>query len=68
MIANSLDADGTFTAAQVSRKLKQLGLCVPRQKRSNADLHLRDEEELNEISAEGPEISDSETLSSLKQR
>ena len=29
MIANALDKDGKFTTAQVSRKLKQLGLYLP---------------------------------------
>ncbi|KAG4963694.1 hypothetical protein JHK82_040370 [Glycine max] len=29
MIANALDKDGKFTTAQVSQKLKQLGLYLP---------------------------------------
>lgn len=65
MIAKSLDADGTFTAAQVSRKLKQLGLRFPQQKKGL--LHLRDED-LDDPHAEGDDNSDKETLSSLRKR
>ncbi|KAF5934880.1 hypothetical protein HYC85_026009 [Camellia sinensis] len=67
MIANALDADGTFTAAQVSRKLKQLGLRVAQQKRPKAETHLKDEDVIN-FSAETAEHSDNETLLSLKKR
>ncbi|CAL5364455.1 unnamed protein product [Camellia sinensis] len=67
MIANALDADGTFTAAQVSRKLKQLGLRVAQQKRPKAKAHLKDEDVIN-FSAETAEHSDNETLLSLKKR
>ncbi|EOY23387.1 Timeless family protein, putative isoform 1 [Theobroma cacao] len=65
MIANALDADNMFTAAQVSRKLKQLGLHVPRQKRSEDNMHLRDEE-LNDLSADETCDSDNETLLSFR--
>lgn len=67
MIANALDADNMFTAAQVSRKLKQLGLHVPRQKRSEDNMHLRDEE-LNDLSADETCDSDNETLLSFRNR
>lgn len=43
MIADALDPDGTFTAAKVSRKLKQLGLYLPKKKKSASNLQLRDE-------------------------
>ncbi|KAB5524209.1 hypothetical protein DKX38_021958 [Salix brachista] len=65
MIANALGSDNSFTAAQVSRKLKQLGLRTPRQKHSDTDIHLRDEE-LNDFSV--GQDSDDETLLSLKNR
>ncbi|CAN1267612.1 Topoisomerase 1-associated factor 1, partial [Linum perenne] len=55
MIANALAPEGTFTAAQVSRKLKQLGLVAPRKKRSQADVDADHE-------------SDDETLLSFKER
>ncbi|KAA8539990.1 hypothetical protein F0562_026682 [Nyssa sinensis] len=67
MIANALDADGTVTAAQVSRKLKQLGLHIPQQKKSEADMHLRDED-INDLFTEGSDNSDDETLLSLLKR
>ncbi|KAL1069715.1 hypothetical protein V6Z11_D12G284600 [Gossypium hirsutum] len=67
MIANALDADNKFTAAQVSRKLKQLGLYVPRQKKSEEIMRLRDEE-LNDLSANEMHDSDNETLLSFKNR
>lgn len=66
MIANAMGSDNSFTAAQVSRKLKQLGLRAPRQKQSETDMHLRDEE-LNGFSVGGQD-SDDETLLSLKNR
>ncbi|XWS48502.1 hypothetical protein CRYUN_Cryun13aG0083200 [Craigia yunnanensis] len=67
MIANALDADNMFTAAQVSCKLKQLGLRVPRQKKSEDNMHLRDEE-LNDLSADEARDSDNETLLSFRNR
>lgn len=66
MIANAMGSDNSFTAAQVSRKLKQLGLRAPRQKQSETDMHLRDRE-LNGFSVGGQD-SDDETLLSLKNR
>ncbi|KAL8095808.1 uncharacterized protein LOC141693231 isoform X2 [Apium graveolens] len=65
MIANALDADGSFTAAQVSRKLKQLGLRVPQPKKLSSHLHLRDEEP-DDMFDEG--FGDADTLSSLRKR
>ena len=44
MIASSLAGDDTLTAAQVSRKLKQLGLHVHQQKITEGNMHLRDED------------------------
>lgn len=67
MIANALDGEKRFTTAQVSRKLKQLGLLPPQQKRSEAQMHLRDEE-LNDSSLVEAHDSDEETLLSLKNR
>ncbi|KAL2527378.1 timeless family protein [Abeliophyllum distichum] len=65
MIASALDSTGTISAAKVSRKLKQLGLVVPKRKRSDTNLHLRDE---GYISSEGAGNSDDETLLSLRRR
>ncbi|KAK6925919.1 Timeless, N-terminal [Dillenia turbinata] len=62
MIANALDADGKITAAQVSRKLKQLGLRVPR-KQSEVKMHLKDDD-LNDHFSD----TDNETLSSLRNK
>ncbi|GMJ06484.1 TIMELESS [Hibiscus trionum] len=67
MIANALDADNTFTAAQVSRKLKQLGLYVPKKKKSKDDTLLRDEE-LNNLSGNETHDSDDEILISFRNR
>ncbi|KAK1423676.1 hypothetical protein QVD17_18983 [Tagetes erecta] len=58
LIASALDGDVTFTAAQISRKLRQLGLHL-RKRKSGDSMHLRDED------ASG---SDGETLSTLKKR
>ncbi|KAI7754213.1 hypothetical protein M8C21_006443, partial [Ambrosia artemisiifolia] len=58
MIASALDGDVTFTAAQISRKLRQLGLRLRKQK-SDDNMHLRDDDGSN---------SDGETLLSLKKR
>ncbi|KAJ4843375.1 hypothetical protein Tsubulata_032681 [Turnera subulata] len=66
MIANALAADDSFTAAQVSRKLKQMGLRVPQKKRSKADSHLGDEELKGFVP--GGQDSDDETLLSLRNR
>lgn len=64
MIATALDADNKFTASQVSRKLKELGLYIPRQKRSKTSKDLKDGD-LNEISTDRVNDSDDETLLSL---
>ncbi|KAL1552794.1 protein timeless isoform X1 [Salvia divinorum] len=66
MIANALDSSGTISTSQVSRKLKQLGLAMPK-KKPQASMHLRDEI-VSEFPSEGAGNSDSETLSSLKIR
>lgn len=58
MIASALDGDVTFTAAQISRKLRQLGLHLRKRKLSD-NMHLRDEDASD---------SDGETLSTLKKR
>lgn len=67
MIANALDEDGKFTPAQISRKLKQLGLSLPQRKNSGrimnpkgADLMDRSNDRMNE--------SDDEKLISLVKR
>lgn len=66
MIANALE--GGVSAAQVSRKLKQLGLSVPRKKRSETSFKLRDDGP-NELSGgRAAAVSDDETLISLKRR
>ena len=40
MIASALAGDDILTAAQVSRKLKQLGLHVPRRKRAEGNMQV----------------------------
>ncbi|KAK4431393.1 hypothetical protein Salat_0901400 [Sesamum alatum] len=67
MIANALDGTGKITAARVSRKLKQLGLVGPKNKKSHANKHLKDED-FSDISSEGAGKSDDETLFSLRNR
>nr|XP_027110166.1 protein timeless homolog isoform X1 [Coffea arabica] len=67
MIANALDTEGSVSTAQVSRKLKQLGLFVPRKKRSDTNFHLRDDDS-SELSAGSADDSDNATLMSLKRR
>ncbi|KAL7601712.1 hypothetical protein Lser_V15G22269 [Lactuca serriola] len=57
MIASALEGDVAFTAAQITRKLTQLGLRVKKQK-SNDKMNLRDDDD----------VSDGETLLSLKKR
>lgn len=62
MIASALEGEGTFTAAQITRKLTQLGLRLKKQKSNNKNknnIHLKDEDE---------DTSDGETLLSLKKR
>ncbi|CAH9069905.1 unnamed protein product [Cuscuta europaea] len=60
MIADALGSEGTFSAAKISRKLKQLGLFVPKKRKSSSNLHLRDEAITDK--------SDDETLLSMKTR
>ncbi|KAL8049543.1 hypothetical protein ABFX02_06G026100 [Erythranthe guttata] len=68
MIANALDSTCTVSAAQVSHKLKQLGLDRPNKKRSHASMQLRDEVS-SDIRSEGArESDDDEPLSSLRNR
>ena len=67
MIASALDTEGSVSTAQVSRKLKQLGLFVPRKKRSDTNFHLRDDNS-SELSAGSADDSDNATLMSLKRR
>ncbi|KAG9141695.1 hypothetical protein Leryth_025341 [Lithospermum erythrorhizon] len=67
MIASELDAEGTFSAVQITRKLKQLGLHVPKKKKSDANFHLRDEP-MSDTSIKSPENSDDEPLISLQRR
>nr|XP_016502517.1 PREDICTED: protein timeless homolog isoform X2 [Nicotiana tabacum] len=64
MIANALDSDGTLSAAKISRKLKQLGLYVPKKKRLETNLQLMDE--AGDASKEGSDNSDDETLLSMR--
>ncbi|OWM79610.1 hypothetical protein CDL15_Pgr023022 [Punica granatum] len=67
MIAKALDGDnGTFTTAQISRKLKQLGLQVPRREKTGDGLHLRDKN-LSDSDSDNQD-SDNETLLSLRLR
>ncbi|XP_061996707.1 uncharacterized protein LOC133714583 [Rosa rugosa] len=67
MIANAMDGDDKLTAPQVSRKLKQLGLCIPRKKRSGANMPTRDQD-LNDSDTNDANASDDETLLSLMNR
>ncbi|XP_076935697.1 uncharacterized protein LOC143602502 [Bidens hawaiensis] len=61
MIASALEGDATFTAAQISRKLRQLGLRLCKQQ-SGDNMQLRDDDD-NDASD-----SDGQTLLSLKKR
>ncbi|KAL1296480.1 hypothetical protein AAHE18_19G284400 [Arachis hypogaea] len=64
MIANSLDLAGKFTPAQVSRKLKQLGLSFPQKKSSGGEM-LENGADLVDGSKDRMEESDDEKLISL---
>ncbi|XP_008802054.2 protein timeless homolog [Phoenix dactylifera] len=64
MIAKALDGDNTYTAAQVSRKLKQLGLLAPQEKRSTNVEKLSCNKEI----IDRGEQSDEETLLAIKLR
>ncbi|KAL5999068.1 hypothetical protein ACLOJK_010018 [Asimina triloba] len=69
MIANALDADNAYTAAQVSRKLRQLGLRVPQKKRQFDDASITGQQGgRDSIVIDREEPSDEETLLSLKER
>jgi len=64
LIANALGADNTYTAAQVSRKLRQLGLLAPQAKRPyTAAKHSGRQETI-----EREDLSDEETLQAIKKR
>ncbi|KAF5732400.1 protein timeless [Tripterygium wilfordii] len=67
MIANALETKNTIAAAQVSHKLKELGLLVPRRKRSESSMYLRDEE-LDDFPLGKGHGSDDETLFSFMNR
>ncbi|KAG5098148.1 hypothetical protein JHK82_048002 [Glycine max] len=66
MIANALDKDGKFTTAQVSRKLKLLGLSLPL-KSSGGKMHPKGAD-LMDRPNERMDESDDETLVSLVKR
>ncbi|KAM0938422.1 hypothetical protein DsansV1_C23g0178051 [Dioscorea sansibarensis] len=61
MIANALDGDGKYTAAQVSRKLKNLGLLVPQKRKSS---ETKKQLSNNELTDSG-EQSDEEPLQAI---
>ncbi|XP_027934002.1 uncharacterized protein LOC114189593 isoform X3 [Vigna unguiculata] len=67
MIANALDEDGKFTPAQVSRKLKQLGLSLPQKKSSKGKMHLKGVDVMDS-SNDRMDESEDETLISLVKR
>ncbi|KNA14596.1 hypothetical protein SOVF_106000 [Spinacia oleracea] len=62
MIAKELDPDGVVTAAQVSRKLKKLGLRTSRMKSEV------NKEKMDEASTDGDDDSDNLTLSAVRKR
>ncbi|XP_047324602.1 uncharacterized protein LOC124928117 [Impatiens glandulifera] len=64
MIAKELDSDGKYTAVQVSRKLKQLGLTVVNNRRLKKTTEV-DEDLQGSIQSDN---SDNETLSSCRKR
>ncbi|XP_047265359.1 protein timeless homolog isoform X1 [Capsicum annuum] len=64
MIATALDSEGTLSAAKISRKLKQLGLYVPKKRSLETNLHLMDE--ASDATTEGSDNSDDETLLSMR--
>lgn len=64
MIANALDGEGKHTAAQVSRKLKNLGLVVPQKKKSSEARKQLSDIELTDSG----EQSDEETLQAILKR
>lgn len=66
MIATTLDTNNTFSAAQVTRKLKQLGLIKKRPVESKT--LLRDEADNDNSTVDEQVESDDETLLALKRR
>ncbi|XP_058100318.1 uncharacterized protein LOC131245111 isoform X3 [Magnolia sinica] len=68
MIANALDADNTYTAAQVSRKLRQLGLRVPQKKRQLEATYISGQDGKDLVDTDSKEPSDEEASMSLKER
>ncbi|KAF6162098.1 hypothetical protein GIB67_008227 [Kingdonia uniflora] len=69
MIASALEADNIFTPAQVSRKIKQLGLRAPQKKGlSKMKKHLIEEDGKDFVENEGEKESDEETLLSVMKR
>ncbi|XP_010445395.1 PREDICTED: protein timeless homolog [Camelina sativa] len=63
LIANELGSEKKYTTAQVSRKLKQLGLRLPRRKKSEAGMKLKDDHDES-----AADESDNETLLAFKNR
>ncbi|KAF8114815.1 hypothetical protein N665_0033s0007 [Sinapis alba] len=63
LIANELGSENTYTTAQVSRKLKQLGLRLPRGKKSEPGMKLQDDHD-----GSSADESDNETLLAFKKR
>lgn len=66
MIANALDGNNKYTAAQISRKLKQLGLRIPQKKATNQSG--RDNGEKDISASENKEQSSDGESSALKRR
>lgn len=62
MIAKEMDPNGALTAAQVSRKLKKLGLQTSRM-RSEVNKQKKDD-----ASTDGEDDSDNQTLSLVRKR
>lgn len=65
MIAEALDANKTYSAIQVSRKLKQLGLVAPKGIGSS---EIRNQARDEDKGFEGLQLEEKETLLSIKQR
>ncbi|KAG9448346.1 hypothetical protein H6P81_014474 [Aristolochia fimbriata] len=69
MIANALDAGSTYTATQISRKLRQLGLVTARKRKlTSASEDSKQNDAGNLESAEREAGSDEETLMAMKKR
>ncbi|KAL9265681.1 timeless-like protein [Drosera capensis] len=67
MIANALDPDGKVTSAQISRKLKQLGLRTAQARKRQTQTFLRDEE-LDDVEMNADSEDDNLPLSLLTER